>query len=254
MLPNKIEKAAVAALEDIKASHITLLDTRPLTAMYDSIIVATAESARQTKALARHVRDKVIEAGGQVLSIEGENTGEWVLVDCTELVVHIMLPTTRALYNLEELWTAPTSARRAKAVAEPTAAVATVTAATRAPARAGKGKAPLLTKTAERKAARASKASTQAAVVEEAPAPVVKKTTAAKKPAVKAVAAEATVKKPAVKKAATKTAAVKKPAAKKPAAKAPAAKKVVAKKPAAISAAPAPKMTPIKRPSTKKAR
>ena len=58
---------------------------------------------RQTKALARHVHDKVIEAGGQVLSIEGEDSGEWVLVDATELVVHIMLPTTRALYNLSPI-------------------------------------------------------------------------------------------------------------------------------------------------------
>ena len=112
--PIKVQKAAVAALEDIKARDITVLDTRPLTAMYDTLVVATAESARQTKALARHVRDKVIEAGGQVLSIEGEDSGEWVLVDATELVVHIMLPTTRALYNLEELWTAPEPIRRPK--------------------------------------------------------------------------------------------------------------------------------------------
>ena len=144
MRPNKIETAAIAALEDIKASNITLLDTRPLTALYDAIIVATAESARQTKALARHVRDKVREAGGQVLSIEGEQTGEWVLVDCTELVVHIMLPTTRALYNLEELWTAPTQMRRIKPatpVAEATAPVAA--------GRASRSKAAPMTKTAE---------------------------------------------------------------------------------------------------------
>lgn len=248
MRPNKVEKAAVAALEDIKASHITLLDTRPLTAMYDSIIVATAESARQTKALARHVRDKVIEAGGQVLSIEGENTGEWVLVDCTELVVHIMLPTTRALYNLEELWTAPTHIRRAKVAVDTPAP-----AAARPAIRATKGKAPLLTKTAERKAAKASKAAAVAIEEEAPPTPVVKKA-ATKKPATKAAIIAVTEEKPAAKKAATKTAAAKKPAAKKPAAKAPAVKKVVVKKPAPIAAAPAPKMTPIKRPSTKKAR
>ena len=134
-----VQKAAVAALEDIKARDITVLDTRPLTAIYDTLIVATAESARQTKALARHVSDKVKEAGGQVLSIEGEGSGEWVLVDCTELVVHIMLPTTRALYNLEELWTAPKPIKRAPAAkaAEPAVVAAPVAkTAAKTPAKA----------------------------------------------------------------------------------------------------------------------
>ncbi len=257
MRNTKIEKAAVAALEDIKARDITVLDTRPLTAMYDSIIVATAESARQTKALARHVRDKVREAGGQVMSIEGEETGEWVLVDCTEMIVHIMLPTTRALYNLEELWTAPMPMKRAK----PAAPVAEVAA----PVSASRSKAAPMTKTAERRAAKATKA---AAVVE---APVVKapavkkpaaqvatKAVAKVEPVVEKVAAKAAVKpvtkapaakKPAAKAPAVKAAAAKKPAA-KPAAKAPAAKsKAPAAKPA--PKAPAAKMKPIKRPAAK---
>ena len=94
---NKVQKAAVAALEDIKARDITVLDTRTLTAIYDTLIIATAESARQTKALARNVSDKVKAAGGHVISTEGEESGEWVLVDCADMVVHIMPPTTRAL-------------------------------------------------------------------------------------------------------------------------------------------------------------
>jgi len=250
--PNKIETAAIAALEDIKATNITLLDTRPLTALYDAIIVATAESARQTKALARHVRDKVREAGGQVMSIEGEQTGEWVLVDCTELVVHIMLPTTRALYNLEELWTAPMQPKRLKpstAVAETTAPVVV--------GRASRGKPAPITKTAERKAAKASKALVAAAVAETpvVKAPAVKK--AAAKAPVKAVAqaepvVEIAVAKVAATKAAAKPAAKAAPAAKAPAAKAPAVKAVAVKKPAAKAAVkPAAKAPAVKKPAAK---
>lgn len=102
---NKVQQAAVKALEDIKATDIVPLDTRTLTSLYDAIIIATAESARQTKALARNVADEVKAAGGYVNSIEGEGSGEWVIVDCGELVVHIMLPQMRVLYHLEELWT-----------------------------------------------------------------------------------------------------------------------------------------------------
>ena len=118
---NPVQKAAIAALEDIKARDITVLDTSAQTAIYDSIIVATADSPRQTKAMAHHVSDKVKEAGGQVISVEGEATGEWVLVDCTDIVVHIMLPTTRSLYNLEDLWTVP-GAAKPYVVPKPTAA------------------------------------------------------------------------------------------------------------------------------------
>lgn len=129
---NKVQKAAVTALEDIKARDITVLDTRTLTAMYDALIIATADSARQTKALARNVADRVRAAGGQVLASEGEEGGEWVLVDCADFVVHIMQPGTRALYNLEELWTAAPpqrAARTTKAPASKTAAAKPAVAA-----------------------------------------------------------------------------------------------------------------------------
>ncbi len=95
---------AVDALEDIKAKDIQVIETSGSTALFDAIVVATGDSNRQTRALARNVHDKVKEAGGDVLSIEGEETGEWLLVDLDDVVVHIMLPTVRAYYNLEDLW------------------------------------------------------------------------------------------------------------------------------------------------------
>ena len=118
MRPNKLQKTAVTALEDIKARDITVLDVRKLTSLYDTLIVASAESNRQVKALANHVRDKLKDAGATIIGVEGEETGEWVLVDAADIVVHIMQPAVRAYYNLEELWTPPTPVRRAKAKTE----------------------------------------------------------------------------------------------------------------------------------------
>ena len=109
---NKAQKTAVTALEDIKARDITVLDVRKLTSFYDTLIVASAESNRQVKALAHHVRDKLKEAGSTILGVEGEETGEWVLVDAGDIVVHIMQPAVRAYYNLEELWAPPRAKRR----------------------------------------------------------------------------------------------------------------------------------------------
>lgn len=96
--------AAVSALEDIKARDICVIDVRKLSSLFDTVIVASAESARQTKALARHVQEKVRALGGHVLSVEGEESGEWVLVDLGDVVVHVMQPAVRDYYNLEELW------------------------------------------------------------------------------------------------------------------------------------------------------
>jgi ribosome-associated protein len=114
---NKIEKTAVTALEDIKARDIVVLDVRKLTSLYDTLIIATADSARQVKSLAQHVRDALKAAGATILGVEGEQSGEWVLVDAGDIVVHIMQPATRAYYNLEELWTPPAPRRRTKALA-----------------------------------------------------------------------------------------------------------------------------------------
>lgn len=108
----KLEKTVVAALEDIKAQDIEVINTSKLTPLFDRVIVATADSNRQTRALARNVQEKVKEAGGEVLSVEGEETGEWVLVDLGDIVVHVMQPAIRSYYRLEELWTTTPSSRR----------------------------------------------------------------------------------------------------------------------------------------------
>jgi len=112
---NKIQKTAVTALEDIKARDISILDVRKLTSLYDTMIIATAESPRQVKALAQHVRDRLKDIGATIIGVEGEEAGEWVLVDAGDIVVHVMQPVVRAHYNLEELWATPAVRRRTKA-------------------------------------------------------------------------------------------------------------------------------------------
>ena len=107
---NKLQQTAVSALEDIKGRDIKVLDVRKLTSFYDCLIIASADSNRLVKALAFHVRDKLKEAGATIIGVEGEESGEWVLVDCGDIVVHVMQPAVRAYYNLEELW--DTSAQR----------------------------------------------------------------------------------------------------------------------------------------------
>lgn len=100
----KLQKIAVNALEDIKGRDIEVINTRKLSPLFDRIIIASADSTRQVKALARNVHDKVKEAGGEVIGMEGEDVGEWVLVDLGNVVVHVMQPAVRQHYNLEELW------------------------------------------------------------------------------------------------------------------------------------------------------
>ena len=111
---NKLAKTAVTALEDIKAHDISVIDVRKLTSLYDTMIVASGDSNRQVKALANHVRDALKEAGATIVGVEGEGSGEWVLVDAGDIVVHVMQPVTRTYYNLEELWSpaAKTGPRR----------------------------------------------------------------------------------------------------------------------------------------------
>jgi ribosome-associated protein len=94
----------IDALDDIKARDILAIDVRKVTYAFDWIVVATAESARQTKALARHVADKLREKGAHIIGIEGEESGDWILVDAGDIVAHIMQPAVRTYYNLEELW------------------------------------------------------------------------------------------------------------------------------------------------------
>lgn len=99
-----LQALVVDALEDVKAQEIRVFDTTHLTSMFDRIAIASGTSNRQTRALAMSVRDKVKSAGGEIINMEGENTGEWVLVDLGDIVVHIMQPAIRAYYRLEEIW------------------------------------------------------------------------------------------------------------------------------------------------------
>ncbi len=125
---HSLQAIVIDALEDIKAQDIKLFDTVPLTSLFDRVAIVSGTSNRQTRALAAHVRDKVKQAGGDVISVEGEETGEWVLVDLGDMVVHVMQPTIRSYYNLEELWgeypidykaTKKNLSRRSASVAEP---------------------------------------------------------------------------------------------------------------------------------------
>ncbi|HRE18599.1 MAG TPA: ribosome silencing factor [Rhodocyclaceae bacterium] len=116
----KLQKIVVAALEDIKGKDIEVINTTKLTSLFDRLVIASGDSNRQVRSLARNVQDKVREAGGEIVSVEGEDSGEWVLVDLGDLVVHIMQPTVRAYYNLEELWQTTPAGRR-KAIANETA-------------------------------------------------------------------------------------------------------------------------------------
>jgi ribosome-associated protein len=100
----KLQRAIIDGLEDVKAQDIKVFNTTHLTALFDRVIVASGTSNRQTKALANSVRDKVKELGGDIISTEGEEVGEWVLVDCGDAVVHILQPALRQYYNLEEVW------------------------------------------------------------------------------------------------------------------------------------------------------
>lgn len=99
-----IRNAAVEALEEIKARDIVVLDTRKFTSLFDYMIVASAESTRQTRALVNNVQEKLREIGARVHGVEGEQSGEWVLVDLGDIIVHVMQPAVRAYYNLEQLW------------------------------------------------------------------------------------------------------------------------------------------------------
>jgi len=113
---SQLEKIVVEALEDIKGRDIQVIDTHKLSALFERIVIASGDSNRQVRALARNVQEKSEAAGISPLSVEGEENGEWVLVDLGDIVVHVMQPAVRAYYNLEELWTLrPSSLARTRA-------------------------------------------------------------------------------------------------------------------------------------------
>ena len=219
----KLQRAIVDGLEDVKAQDIQVFNTEHLSPLFERVIVASGTSNRQTKALAASVRDKVKEAGFSKPRIEGEENGEWIIVDCGSAVAHIMQPTIRQYYRLEELW-GDTPVRLKLGAAKPAAP-----AAAKVPA-----------KTAARRAAKAAAEQGVAAQPGRKVAAKVAKATAAKTAAAPAAAKPAS--KPAAK------------VARKPASKTPATTpaRTTAAKPAAKTAkAPAAKTT--KAPATKAA-
>jgi ribosome-associated protein len=206
----KLQRVIIDGLEDVKAQDIVVFDTEHLSALFERVIIASGTSNRQTKALASSVRDAVREAGFVKPRVEGEDNGEWIIVDCGQCVVHVMQPAIRTYYHLEEIWGekpvrlklgAPKPAQPARAE------VAPLTPAKKA-----------ATKKAGAKKAGAAKLGTAKASATKST--VAKKAAPAKAP-VKAPAKKATSK--AAVKSATTTAV--RPAAKKPASKTASAKR-----------------------------
>jgi len=222
----KLQRAIVDGLEDVKAQDIRVFDTEDLSALFERVIVASGSSNRQTKALAASVRDAVREAGFSKPRIEGEGNGEWIIVDCGQAVVHIMQPSFRQYYNLEELW-GEKPVRLKLGAAKPAAPPKAPTvepAKVKAPATLRRSNA------AKIGVAEAFPSKAQVRKNEEAAAKVAKKSTAGKTPARKSATASAAPK-PESKTAARTVSKVIVPASSTRAK--PAAKKVVAKRPAA---------------------
>src|SRR3954465_13802199 len=100
----KLQRAIVDGLEDVKGQHIVVFNTEHLSPLFERVVIASGTSNRQTKALAASVRDAVKSKGFPVLRTEGEDNGEWIIVDCGAAVVHVMQPAIREYYHLEEIW------------------------------------------------------------------------------------------------------------------------------------------------------
>lgn len=115
---DRLVTAAVAALEDIKGRDIVVLDVGKVTSLFDRMVIASADSTRQSKSLSSHLQEKMKALGVRIHGVEGERAGEWILVDLGPVVVHIMQPAIRKYYNLEELWAPPPRARRRRAGGE----------------------------------------------------------------------------------------------------------------------------------------
>jgi ribosome-associated protein len=247
----KLQRAIVDGLEDVKAQNIVVFNTEHLSSLFERVIIASGTSNRQTKSLASSVREAVKEAGYPVPRMEGETNGEWIIVDCGAAVVHVMQPTIRDYYHLEEIWggksvnmkidsskpklvkasepiTAAAAKRAAGAKTAPGKATrtATKTVAAKAPAKRAPAKRVVAVKASTARNAPAGKttpASKKAAAKRVlAPRSMVTRVVGVKKPVAK---------KGAVSKIASRAAPVRRPAAPKPAA-APARKSPATKAPA----------------------
>ncbi len=232
----KLQRVIVDALEDVKAQEIVVFDTEKQTALFERVMIASGTSNRQTRALAMSVRDAVNKAGFGKPRVEGEDNGEWIIVDCGSAVVHVMQPAIRSYYHLEELWgDIPVRLKfGSEKVASKTSAKTAAKTAAKTPARkltatqegivTGAKVAKPLPLTLKRSNA------AKTGVAEAFPSKAAIKKEAAIKSTKAAVARKVAAKTPAAKKAAAKTTAKAAPAVKKVAAKKAPAKKVAAKK------------------------
>ena len=187
----KLQRAIVDGLEDVKAQNIQVFNTEHLSPLFERVIIASGTSNRQTKALASSVRDSVKERGFPVLRTEGEDNGEWIIVDCGPAVVHVMQPAVRQYYHLEEIWGEKPVRMKVDGTGEPPKLVKASgdgpAAAKKAAAKQAAAKKPAAKKAAPRKTAAAP---ARPAAAKKAPArkAAAKKTTAApakRKPAAK---------------------------------------------------------------------
>lgn len=228
----KLQSAIVDGLEDVKAQEIVVFNTEHLSPLFERVIIASGTSNRQTKALAASVRDAVRAAGFQVLRTEGQDNGEWIIVDCAAAVVHIMQPVIRSYYNLEDIWgEKPVAIQRKAAKKGLVKASEPMEEEEAKPAKAAKSVKTPAGKTATKKVpakkAAAKKVAAKKVVAKKAATSITKVVVNAP---VRSAARKVAAKKVAAKKAPAKKAAVRSVAGKKVAAKKVAAKKVVARK------------------------
>jgi ribosome-associated protein len=148
----KLQRAIVDGLEDVKAHDIRVFNTEHLSPLFERVIVASGTSNRQTKALASSVRDAVKSRGMAVLRTEGEDNGEWIIVDCGAAVAHIMQPAVRQYYNLEELWGEKSVHMKVDAGAAKKKPAAKKAPARKTPAKSAPAKKPAARKPAAKKA------------------------------------------------------------------------------------------------------
>jgi len=198
----KLQRAIVDGLEDVKGQNIVVFNTEHLSPLFERVIIASGTSNRQTKALAYSVRDAVKSRGFPVMRTEGEDNGEWIIVDCGAAVVHVMQPAIRTYYHLEEIW--GDKPVKMKIDDKPVSLV-----------KAGSAEPHAVKMTAAKKAAVKKLPAKKAASAG--------KTAARKAPARKTAAKKTAAKKTAARAGVTRTVGVKRPAAKKaPAKKTPA--------------------------------
>ena len=178
----KLQRAIVDGLEDVKAQDIVVFNTEALSPLFERVIIASGSSNRQTKALASSVRETVKSRGMEVLRMEGEANGEWIIVDCGAAVVHIMQPSIREYYHLEEIWGAkPVAMKRAARAQGLVKASEPAAPPDRKPASKSPARAP--TKSPAKNAAKAA-----AKAVPKAPARAAPKTATGRRAAVKTTA------------------------------------------------------------------